>query len=355
MRGATECAQRLKTLFSALRSRLGKASPLPGGDPLTQAILGVLSRDVPEPKAHEALDRIRGVVVDYNELRVVPPIELAEMVGDYPDVRLKCEDISRVLNKVFALNHSVTLDHLAELPKKEMRAQLDELDGLEPYSRARVRLLGLNQAAIPLDEAMWAYARREQIVDQRCPLDEAQAFLERQIADEDAMEFVSLLKRQAWNDMGAAVRRGEAERILSVPPDRTSRNMLQAVGGSPEPEPRPAEPEAPPPATEKKPSKAKKVAAPRAKAAKKAPKAKKVAPTEKKPAKKKTTKAAKPARKAKPKPAATKRTKPAKTAKKAVKRKAAKPASRRSAKSKPAARATTAKASRKRKAVAKSA
>jgi hypothetical protein len=230
MRGATECARRLKALSSSLRTRLGKVSPPAGGDPVTQMILGILSRDAPESKAREALDRIRGMVVDYNELRVIPPIELADMLGDYPDVRLKCEDISRSLNRVFALNHAVNLAHLADLSAKEVRTFLDRVDGLEPYTRARVRLLGLQQHAVPLDEAMWAYARHEGIIDRRCALEDAQSFLERQIAPEDALELVALLRRQAWSDMGAAVRRGEVERIRSVPPDRTTRNMLQLVG-----------------------------------------------------------------------------------------------------------------------------
>ncbi len=236
MRGATRCAQRLKAVFNSLRSKLGKLSLPAAADPVTQCILGILSRDMPESKAREALDRIRNLVVDFNELRVVPPIELAEMVGDYPDARLKCEDISRALNKIFALHHNITLEHLLQQPKKEVIAYLERIDGLEDYTRARIRLLGLQQHAVPLDEAMWAYARQQGIVDARCPLGEAQAFLERQIADGDALEFFVLLNRQAWAEMGTAVRRREVARILSVPPDRTTRNMLQTIGSLSEPE-----------------------------------------------------------------------------------------------------------------------
>jgi endonuclease III len=230
MRGATECAKRLKQFFSALRSKVGKVSPPSATDPITQLILGALSRDTPEAKASEGLERLRGMVVDYNELRVIPPIELAELLDDFPDARLKCEDISRALNAVFATEHTVSLDRLAGLTKKEAQAVLDEIDGLEAYTRARIRLLGLQQHAIPLDEAMWALARREGLVDPRCPLPEAQQFFERQVPEDAALEFVALLKKQAWAEMGAAVRKREVERILSVPPDRTSRNMLQLVG-----------------------------------------------------------------------------------------------------------------------------
>lgn len=229
MRGATECAKRVKQLFSSLRSRLGKVGHPPATEPITQLILGILSRDTPESKASEGLERLRGMVVDYNELRVIPPIELAGILGDFPDARLKCEDISRALNGVFALEHGTSLERLADLPKKEVVALLEKIDGLEAYTRARIRLYGLGHHAIPLDEAMWATARAEGIVDPRCPLPEAQQFLERQVSEDDTLEFAALLKRHAWNEMGAAVKRGEVERILSVPPDRTSRNMLQMV------------------------------------------------------------------------------------------------------------------------------
>jgi hypothetical protein len=229
MRGATQCARRLKQLIRSLRTKLGKAGRRPAGDAITQMIMGIFSRDVPESKAREALDYLRALVVDYNELRVVPPIEMAEMVGVLPEARLKCEDLSRALNKVFSCEHEIALDRLSDLPRREVIEYLDAIDGLDAYSRARVRLLGLQQHAVPLDEAMWAYARREQIVDRKCPLEEAQAFLERQIPEGEAPEFVALLEKQAWAEMGAAVRNGEVERISSVPPDRTSRNMLQLV------------------------------------------------------------------------------------------------------------------------------
>ncbi|MBU0637887.1 MAG: hypothetical protein KKB50_03410 [Planctomycetes bacterium] len=250
MRGATQCVRRLKQVLRSLRSSSGKVARPAVGDPVTQLILGIFSRNAPEPKAREALDRIRAMVVDYNELRVVPPVELAEALSDYPDNRLKAEDLSRALHSIFATEHVVLLDRLAGLPKKEIAAFLDHLDGLEAYTRARIRLLGLEQHAIPLDEAMWHYARQVQVVDERCPLEEAQAFLERQIAEEDALEFVALFRRQAWNEVGAAVRRGDVERILSIPPDRTSRHMLQAAaresaGGKPAEKPEGADAAAP--------------------------------------------------------------------------------------------------------------
>lgn len=229
MRGATQCAARLTQLIRSLRTKLGKMTHPATGDPVTQMILGVFSRDLPESKAREAFDRLRSLVVDYNELRVIPPIELTEMVGDIPQARLKCEDLSRALNKVFSVEHELSLERLRTLSRKDAVEYLEKIDGLEAYSRARVRLLGLNHHALPLDEAMWAYARREGIIDPKCSLEEAQSFLERRVPEGDALDVFALLERQAWAEMGAAVRKGDVEHITSVPPDRTTRNLLQMV------------------------------------------------------------------------------------------------------------------------------
>jgi hypothetical protein len=234
MKGATECARRLKSLVRSLRAKLGKGGRRTSGDAVTQMILGILSRDVPESKARAALDRLRSTVVDYNELRVVPAIELAELLEALPDSRLKSEDLSRSLNSLFMYEHDVSFERLASASRKEIVAFLEGIDGLDAYTHARIRLYGFNLHAVPLDCAMWAYARKMEIVDRKCSLEEAQAFLERRLSEKEAPAVVALLEQQAWAEMGAAVRSGKVEPICSVPPDRTSRNMLQMVASGQE-------------------------------------------------------------------------------------------------------------------------
>lgn len=229
MKGANQCARRVQQLFKSLRSKLGKPAPPPQGDAITQLVLGVLTRDAPEARAREALDRLRTAVVDYNELRVIPPHEISVHLGELPDARVKAEDISRALNRIFSVEHVVSLERVQQLPRKDMLAYLEAIDGLDPYTRARVRLLGFGLPAAPLDEAMFAYARQEEIIDAGATLAEAQHFLERTLAPEALPEFFSLLRKQAWSEMAAKVRKGEVARIHSVPPDRTSRNMLRQI------------------------------------------------------------------------------------------------------------------------------
>jgi endonuclease III len=232
MRGATESAKKVKKAFTALKNSLGKIPRSTPTDPITQLLLGIFSRNLPEAKAKEIVDQLRSMVVDYNELRVIPVGELAEAIElRTPDLWRKCEDVSRALNVIFAIEHAVSLDRVKTLPRKDAKAYLDRIPGLEAYTRARIRLLGFEWHAIPLDEAMWAWCIREELVDPKATLEEAQAFLERQIDEADAPDFVALVRKQAWAECAALVRKGQAPRIESAAPDRKSTNMLQAIAG----------------------------------------------------------------------------------------------------------------------------
>lgn len=229
MRGATDCAKRLKSLVNSLRNKYGRVPPVQVGDPVTQLVIGILTRDTPEPKAYEALERLKSLVVDFNELRVIPAIELADQLGEFNDARLKAEDIGRALNWIFAREHDVTLDHLTDASQRDTLAYLSRVEGLEAYTIARIRLLGLKQKAFPLDEAMWAYAKRMKVINPKSPLDEAQQFIERHIPEDQLLEVFALMRKAAWAEFGTAVRKQQVERIQSAPPDRTTRNMLQAI------------------------------------------------------------------------------------------------------------------------------
>lgn len=235
MRGATDCAKRLRKLLKTLKADAGKPPRHTADDPITHLIIGVFTRDMPESKAREALDRLRSLVVDYNELRVTAPGELAQIIGDYPDAFIKCEDVSRALNKIFAGQHLVSLEHLRTRSRKEVRDYLARLDGLEAYSRARVALYGFGHHAIPLDEAMWAYLKKHRIIDAGCAHEEAQSFLERHIDPDDALAFVAALRKAAWGELASEIRSGLHPRIASIPPTRASKNMLRPITIASEP------------------------------------------------------------------------------------------------------------------------
>ena len=48
--------------------------------------------------------------------------------------------MSRALNKIFSIEHALTLERVAALPRKDMLDYLNKVDGLEAYTRARMRI-----------------------------------------------------------------------------------------------------------------------------------------------------------------------------------------------------------------------
>src|SRR5262245_45991959 len=131
MRGATEAAKKLRKVFSALKSAHGKVQRPTPTDPITQLLLGIFSRNQPENKAKEIVEQLRALVVDYNELRVIPVGEMCDAVeAKTPEMWRKCEDLSRALNSIFATEHAVSLDRIKAMPRKDARAYLDNVRGL---------------------------------------------------------------------------------------------------------------------------------------------------------------------------------------------------------------------------------
>lgn len=231
MKGASKCTERVKAHRKTLKKKFAGVELRASLDPISELVLAILSRDVPFRVAHEVLERLRSQVVDFNELRVIPSHELAELINDQTRYRLKADDLNRALNFVFAREFDVTLEPLRALNKKEAIAYLDEVEGLEAYSRASIRLHVLGQHAVPLDAAMWARARELELIDPECPLAEAQGFLERQIPADDGAEFVAMLFEDSWASWGDAVAADEVEPIVSVPREIKSSHMLAHVSG----------------------------------------------------------------------------------------------------------------------------
>ena len=120
----------------------------------------------------------------------------------------------------------MTLDHLSGASKKDVLAYLGQVEGLDAYTQARIRLLGLGQHAFPLDSAMWEYACQVEIVSPDAPHEEAQNFLERQIPESDALSVFAMMRKVAWAELDARVRRGTTRRVTGAPLERSTSHML---------------------------------------------------------------------------------------------------------------------------------
>jgi endonuclease III len=147
-------------------------------------------------KAHTAYKKIYAQMVDLNELRVTPAMELARTIGDaVPLARLKSQRILDSLNAIRMRQETMDLDFLKQRGRREAREYLESLKGTSPFAAAVVVLYSLGGHAIPVDDLTVYVLRKEGIVEPQAGPSEVQGFLERHVAAADVRDFVELLNK----------------------------------------------------------------------------------------------------------------------------------------------------------------
>lgn len=194
MKNATKHAEELKSLHKRLIREFKPEARRPI-DALKALVRGAMSFDVADARADEAMRLIDKEFVDLNELRVATELEVQEMLGQrYPAIERRVAMITAALNNIFEREHTLSLDRLKTLPKKEARQFLRELPEIHPFVEAFVLLYALEGQAIPVDEEMLVLFRDANVVDANATIEETQKFLESQIKAEDCHDFYAAVR-----------------------------------------------------------------------------------------------------------------------------------------------------------------
>ena len=187
MKNATEHAKSL----SQLLSRVAPAEPDTAAQqsPVERLIFAFLAWEATHTKAQHAYGRLMNQAVDFNDLRVSDPSDIAAVIGaNYPRSLERGQRLRSTLNAIYRREHAVDLSALAEKPKREVRAYLDSLEGMVPFVSASVTLLAFGGHAIPLDEQLYRRLAGDGVVEPTATFEETQAFLDHHIRFEDAVE-----------------------------------------------------------------------------------------------------------------------------------------------------------------------
>lgn len=198
MRDSATYAKHLKRYFT----RLKRSGPKPAlhefDDPLKQLMFAVLSEDISPSKAKAAVSRLVSGTIDYNDLRISTPTELARMISsDIPQALSRTTSLAKILGAIYERENSVTLDTVKAGNRKDARAYLGNLAGMTPYVLASTMLWAFGDHVIPIDEQMLETLKKEEVIDPETRPEEAQAFLKRHVGAGDARMFTALVKRHA--------------------------------------------------------------------------------------------------------------------------------------------------------------
>jgi endonuclease III len=197
MKNAGKHSDELKSLFKRLL-REGKPEPRQTLEPLDALVRGAMGYDVSDNRAEEAVKAIGKEFVDLNELRAATDLEVQELLGvRYPAIEERVPMITQCLNDIFEREHTMSLDRLKTVSKRDARQFLRELPGMQPFVEAFIMLMAFDGSAFPMDQEMLDYLRDEEILDEQTTIVEAQKFVENHVKGEELYDFYVVLRKAA--------------------------------------------------------------------------------------------------------------------------------------------------------------
>lgn len=200
MKNATKHAEELRSLLKKLL-REHKPDAKPTYEPLQAFVRGAMSYDVPDQRADEAMVVIGKEFVDLNELRVATELEVEDMLGQkYPAVAKRVSMITACLNMIFEKEHTLSLDRLKTLSKRDARQFIKDLPDIHPFVEAYTMLFGFDAHAVPVDDQMLAYLKEHGVVESTTSLEEAQKFLEHAVKSEEHYDLFAALRRASMTE-----------------------------------------------------------------------------------------------------------------------------------------------------------
>jgi endonuclease III len=187
-----------KALASLLK-KLKDKEPFPPRSPVEQLVVSFLNWETSRRQAEQAFERIMQEVVDINELRVSLETEILAALGeDYPLAKQRVLRMREALNEVYRREHDVQMKSVAAKGKKEQRTYLETLPATPPFVVSQVLLVSFGGHAVPVDHKLTALLIREGVLDADTSIEDAEAFLLRNIKADDALD--AHLKLQGWAD-----------------------------------------------------------------------------------------------------------------------------------------------------------
>ena len=197
MKNAAQHGRKLNGLLRRIKSKYD-VPEYDELDPIEQLVRSFLLWEASAAQADAGYDRLMKLTVDFNDLRVTDPTDVAAALGPrFPRVEERAYRLKVSLQDVYEREHAVSLDGLAAKSKREARAYLDDLNGMVPFVSARVMLLSLSGHAIPVDDRMVARLQADEVAEPKVTVAELQAFLEHQVKAADAVQVAEVLRQYA--------------------------------------------------------------------------------------------------------------------------------------------------------------
>ena len=200
MKNPSKHADALRSLNRQILKQV-KPEPMQPQEPLKALVRGAMSFDVSDSKAHDAMRLVEREFVDLNEFRVATDLEIQELLGvRYPQIERRVAMITQGLNYIFEKEHTLSLDRLKEISRRDARNFLRELPDIHPFVEAYVMLHSFDGHAVPVDDQILAMLRDEDVVEEDTELEDAQKFVEHHLKTGEAYPFFVAARQVAFEE-----------------------------------------------------------------------------------------------------------------------------------------------------------
>ena len=205
-------------------------------DPVAVLIHSWLLWEASTEQAEIAMRKLLDAFVDYNEIRVSLPHEKASVIGKrYPRLEERLHGIRRTLHSLYLARHALSFEHLEGKGKRDIKADIESLDGMHPFVAARILRLSFEVHALPADDQLSALLHEHGVIDEPVDPDELSSWLGSAIKSDDAIDVIAALQTaidEAWGKgvMSKLVRKHRPTRVVEV------EEIVVAVEPEPEPE-----------------------------------------------------------------------------------------------------------------------
>jgi endonuclease III len=160
-----ECRKQAERLARHAVERYGELRNRKSRPPLNQLILSTLYHVTSVRRATRALRELKHSFVDWNEVRVSHPSEVAAALSSARWAQQGAEQVVSVLRHVYDLFNRMDLDFLAGMTPAQARSALRSLTAVPAPLIEEVLLLSLGMAVLPCSAAAARMCHRLGLLD----------------------------------------------------------------------------------------------------------------------------------------------------------------------------------------------
>jgi hypothetical protein len=118
--------------------------------------------------------------------------------------------ITQSLNNIFEREHTMSLDRLKTISKRDARQFLRELPEIHPFVEAYVLLFAFEGHAFPMDDEILSYLREQEVVEGDANLEDAQRFVEHHLKADECHDLFVATRKVVSDETGRSRKKAKA-------------------------------------------------------------------------------------------------------------------------------------------------